>query len=381
MRLHYFAASVLPSEEANGVHVVRMGEAFREILDARPEPGEVVLYAQHDGRHDDRQVRELYGASADLRMVRLRTPSIPGLRPVVRALLVLLAHLRRRRPDICYGRDPIALGVMMRLLRAPGVLELHHPPAGRGGDWIARWVLASRQCFGLVTISHALAEDLRTLYDRELGARPIVVAHDGADVPDRCPPQPDNPALTAGYAGSVHAGRGIELIAEVARQRPDIRVRIAGNARRVRDLLAPVGVPENMELVGQLPHHEVAGFLASCDILLAPYQRSVETPGGIDTARWMSPLKMFEYMAAGRPIVCSDLPALRAIVPDEDTVVFADPEDGAAWSQALADLRDPTRRADLGRKAFALVQGRYSWRRRAEFLLHWSQQRLSKAAR
>ena len=75
------------------------------------------------------------------------------------------------------------------------------------------------------------------------------------------------------------------------------------------------GPPANVELAGYLPHGEVASFLAACDVLLAPYQRQVSIASGFDTARWMSPLKIFEYMAAGRLVLCSDLPALREVDP------------------------------------------------------------------
>ena len=65
--------------------------------------------------------------------------------------------------------------------------------------------------------------------------------------------------------------------------------------------------------------------MADCDILIAPYAAQVSHAGGGDIGRWMSPLKLFEYMAAERPVVTADLPVLREVVRDGETALLCPP--------------------------------------------------------
>jgi glycosyltransferase involved in cell wall biosynthesis len=84
----------------------------------------------------------------------------------------------------------------------------------------------------------------------------------------------------------------------------------------------------------------------------------------------MSPLKLFEYMAAGRPIVCSDLPVLREILQHERTALLCDPDDAASWAGALARLHDePTLRRTLAEAARAQFELHFTWKARADRVL------------
>jgi glycosyltransferase involved in cell wall biosynthesis len=95
-----------------------------------------------------------------------------------------------------------------------------------------------------------------------------------------------------------------------------------------------------------------------------PYQQHVEASSGGDIARFLSPMKMFEYMACGRAILSSDLPVLREVLSPANAVLLP-PEQIERWVQALVDLRDNSeRRFALASKARDDVK-QYSWQVRA----------------
>jgi glycosyltransferase involved in cell wall biosynthesis len=84
--------------------------------------------------------------------------------------------------------------------------------------------------------------------------------------------------------------------------------------------------------------------------------------------RYTSPLKLFEYLAAGRAIIASDLPALREVLTHDVTAWLVPPGDAAALAGALGTLaRDSARRQRFGEAARAL-SAEYTWDRRAERL-------------
>lgn len=107
------------------------------------------------------------------------------------------------------------------------------------------------------------------------------------------------------------------------------------------------------------------------DVLLMPYQKSVSIGvAGQDTAQWMSPMKMFEYMAGGVPLVSSDLPVLREVLEEGRNALLVAPGDPQAWVAAVDRLAfDPGFAAYLGANAHADYQQHYTWVARARLLL------------
>ena len=80
--------------------------------------------------------------------------------------------------------------------------------------------------------------------------------------------------------------------------------------------------------------------MSSVDLLLMPYQNKVSIGvRGQDTSRWMSPMKMFEYMAAGQAIVASDLPVLREILVHKHNAILTKADDVIEWETAIKMLR------------------------------------------
>ena len=107
---------------------------------------------------------------------------------------------------------------------------------------------------------------------------------------------------------------------------------------------------------------EVAALLREADLLVLPNRATSVS------ANYTSPLKLFEYLAAGRPIVASDLPALREILRDRENAWLVPPDDTAALAAALKTIaRDKALAVRLAKAAFDSAAA-YSWDRRAERL-------------
>ena len=127
-----------------------------------------------------------------------------------------------------------------------------------------------------------------------------------------------------------------------------------------RTRAAQMGIT-NLTLTGFVPNRRIPLYQAAAEILLMPYEISVSVSGGGNTADICSPMKMFEYMAAGRAILSSDLPVLHEVL-DPTCAIFCPPQDASAWIEAFRQVtQDAALRARLGTAARAAVQG-YSWR-------------------
>ena len=132
-----------------------------------------------------------------------------------------------------------------------------------------------------------------------------------------------------------------------------------------------VGRCDNIRFYGFLPYIQTDIYRRSCDILLAPYQKKVALAlNRGNTVRWMSPIKLFEYMAAAKPMVVSDLPVLREVLTHGVTALLCDPEDIESWIDALERLKDDPDLANrLGTAAYEEFKAKYTWRARAERII------------
>jgi glycosyltransferase involved in cell wall biosynthesis len=124
---------------------------------------------------------------------------------------------------------------------------------------------------------------------------------------------------------------------------------------------------------GFIPPGELDQLRRTFDVAIAPYEQKVSVDGGGDTGRWMSPMKIFEYMALALPIVCSDLPVLREVLTDEVTALLVPPNDPDAWSRALVRLRDDPVLADrIAQNALHQQRTEFNWLARAGAILEFS---------
>lgn len=371
MRIWYLSGSLVPSRTANSVHVMKMCSALARM------GHHVALYAwgpAADGDWARYGVRPEFG----IRKVPVGR-RLPGS-GLVRYAAALASDLRRGpRPDLLYARNLPALAASA-WSGVPMVLEVHNPLDGRVRRGLFRFVVGRRSFAGLVAISRALADEYLRTFPGLAGR--IVVAHDAADPlapPERgAAGEPLGPEgrLQVGYVGSLHPGKGMEMIAALAEAgtNADFHV-VGGSEAQIAEWTARLNAAGRrggrVVLHGFVPHGELARYFDRCDVFLAPYGRSVRgVGGGKDLVRWMSPLKLFEYMAAGRPIVCSDLPVLREILEDGRNALLVPPGDARAWAAAIERLRgDPLLRRKLGDNARADFLAHHTWSRRAAGIL------------
>ncbi len=286
-----------------------------------------------------------------------------------------LWQAQKDQPDLVYTRHPVVAALSARLGIAT-IYEMHDLPGGHFGPYLLRLFLSGAGCLRLVMISGALRRMALGRYPTWLQGKSLVVAHDGVDL-ERFSGLPSaaeareqlglSDGFTVGYSGHLYPGRGIELIFELAQSLPQVRFLILGgqadSVAKHRQEAAKRKFT-NIHLQGFVPNADLPLYLAACDVLVMPYQRRVMTSSGNgDTTTFMSPMKLFEYMAVGRLIISSDLPVLREVLNEQNAMLCA-PEDKNAWRLAIERAMTGVQWRDRLAQTASRDAEQYTWRRR-----------------
>jgi glycosyltransferase involved in cell wall biosynthesis len=367
----YFADTRFPIERANGVQTMATCHALAE------HGRNVVLVVRPDTAPAARDPFEFYGVAP---LLRLTIFEIPGRGSHRRRRLQFLKEAykiqKSHRGAVVYTRD---LGLAALLLSLPRpyrprlIYESHgiapivsaevpellgngrtSPSAAKLRRLERREGLVWTRASAYVTITRALADELAARY----GTRPSVFAiPDGARAVDEVvtPNGASSTTPVAAYAGHLYPWKGVDVFVRALAQAPNVRGLIVGghpgepDRARIDALARELGVADRLEVTGLLLPTKVAASLSKATMLVLPNTASAISE------RFTSPLKLFEYLQIGRPIIASDLPSLREVLTAE-TALFVPPGDASAMAKALERLAaNPSECARLGDAARALA--------------------------
>jgi glycosyltransferase involved in cell wall biosynthesis len=284
--------------------------------------------------------------------------------------------LRGARPDVLLVRDHYLTAssrAVSRVLGLPWVLEVNSPPEEAGlyldqyahlpviPKLVERWKL--RSAARVVCVSEVLKRHLVRAHG--VAEERVVVAHNGADTSrfypgiagDEESSRRLRPGVVVGFVGSFQQWHGTELLARmidnVGRRLPAARFLLVGDGpdlARVRSVLAgPLAA--RAVLTGRVEHHRVPALMACFDVAVIA-----------DAGFYMSPLKLLEYMAAGKAVVAPAYDALAEVVSDGNDGLLFRPGNAEDLTAAVVRLVErPDERRRLGSAAAEKIRSRLTW--------------------
>lgn len=314
-------------------------------------------------------LRDYFGVEGEFRLVQ--RPSRWAGEALARTLMWLRQVYRDPAlagADLIYSRIPamLALGGRSPL---PFAVDHYRPwpddlPAIRP---LVRRTARSPKCLGLILHSaFAAASYVRAGVD----PAKILVAHNGAE-PRRMGPPADKAAARtalglpadrqiAAYAGRINAQKGLDQILALADLRPETLFLLIGSEGEGA-IEAEAAARLNVRVLPWQAPADLPARLHAADVLLIPPSRAP-----LEQYRnCVLPLKLFSYLAAGRPILAPVAPDTAELLSDGDTALLVPPGDPETAAAALDRLRDPELAARLGANAYAR-SAELTWDARAE---------------
>jgi len=366
MKIAVITNSRIPSLTANSIQAMKVTQALMQL------GHEIRLFAPRESVYiSNESLIAHYGLriTPDLEL-------LPSEKYFKRLDFVLHAQYAAKRfgADLIYTWLPQS-AVLALWMGYPVVLEMHADVAGRMGAWWLRQFWKARGQKVMTVTTSALRNALERSTKIQFKDDALLIAPNGVELekyerlpnPDEARHQLNLPqGLTVGFTGHIYPGRGADLLFELAKQMPQVNfLWVGGTPELVEFWRAKLTEAKmtNVTMTGFVQHESIPLYQAASDILLMPYSRSISASSGQDIAEVINPMKMFEYMAAARAIVCADLDVIREVL-NQDNAVFCEPDDIGKWKVAIKSLLgDELRRRGLGSQARKDVE-RFTWVKR-----------------
>jgi len=338
----YLTFASFPSTAAHSVHIINMCESMSRIGYNVVLLADILSAPERIFDHFD--IKHTF----HLENIRLKKIRYFGRFLALRKMFFLIKKIK---PDLLYTRD-IFNGWLARKLKIPFIFELHELPGGKIRRFLLSRILSSDNLEKIVFIS----KNMKLRFENDFPHAEVekCVAHDGVNLKKfENLESKENLRKTfglsqdkyiAGYTGSLFPGRGVDIILDLAQRIPEVLFIFAGGEGAylldLKSHLEDLNL-DNVVLLGYIPYKSIPGFLKACDVLLMPYQAHVlHRQDRHDTVQYMSPLKMFEYMAAGKPIISSRIPVLEEILQENKNSILVTPADVFEWENALKKLKN-----------------------------------------
>ena len=366
MKIGCITTSIVPSKTANSIQAVKVCHAFKQAGQ------EVHLWVPDFQRAQWPQIGKTYGISQPFEITWI---------PFNKKLKQYDFSYKAVNNAYNWGADVIytwalQAAVFGNMLKKPVAMEFHDFPMGFMGPKLFRLFMNLPSEKLIMTTTRALANGIEERYNFHFDQNDLLIAPNGTD-PERYNDLP-SPAIarkklslpsgfTVGYTGHFYPGRGMNLLTSIAKSLPKIHfLWVGGTEEHItpwKKTLATQGI-KNVSITGFIPNSQLPLYQAAADILVMPYAKKIEGSSGGNIAPVINPMKMFDYLSAGRPIIASNIPVFHEVLT-EKLAVFCDPYDANEWVGVIKKLsKDHFLRKAMREAALEAAQD-YSWQKRA----------------
>jgi glycosyltransferase involved in cell wall biosynthesis len=327
-KIIYITDLSLPSSKAQAVHIFKMIDNLLSFMDEAflifPRLNKEVKIQnlkKHFNIHTKKKIH-LIPVTKKNNLSNSFSRLVYGLK---------VAFKLKKETNLIISRSLIS-SFFLTLFKVKHFLEIHQELKGLTKFlFISLKFINSKQIIKIIFISKGLSDFYK------LDNKKFVILHDACDLRDfRFKKKINKNIKNIYYIGSFYKGRGISLIKQLANLCPEYNFHLYG----LRD--EKIKSSKNFKVFPFKSYSETLDLIKNADLLLMPYQSKISINSinfKDDISRFISPLKMFEYLASSIPLISSDLKVLREILVNENnSILIKNFSNALAWKKAIKDL-------------------------------------------
>ncbi|WP_209327703.1 glycosyltransferase family 4 protein [Pseudoalteromonas sp. PA2MD11] len=353
-KLLYFSTTKFDGKSANEVHVIKMCNALNKFCDIK-------LFGIYQGKESSEITNEHGVDNINISLFKYSS----NLFYYFWCFFQLLMSA-----GVVYSRSVI-IGFFSTILNKKTIVELHYLPLKESYSHKILSFLARNKKIAFVCITDALKVDFVEYYTPK--SKNVYVMPDAADFPSTREKYIKSDRLIVGYVGSFNKGKGVDLILKVAKDLSGVDFHLVGGSDdQIRELKEQFGSLENVVFHGRKRSKDVSGYINSFDVCLLPNSKKVFTHGDhsqtLDIGKYTSPLKLFEYMAHKKVILCSKLSVLEEVISNS-SVYFFDSDSASSMKENLLIALNDKSSSEVANNSYNLFKENYTWEKRAGKIL------------
>ena len=368
MKIIYLADIRLPTEKAHGLQIMKTCESLAQ----RGE--EVTLLVPNRANKISSDPFAFYQVRPTFRVMRTTTKEffhfgrLGYLWSAWNFARQARAIIKSQRPDVVYTRD-LWSGLFVAFSGQKIIWEIHDQRSALGMG------LFLRKACGVIAISNGLKNLLVQKFNFPNSSIAVIpdavdvaefaIKESVADCRDKLSLPQDKKIIL--YTGHLYGWKGADTLAESASMlgEDSLVVIVGGTENDLINFREQYGKSPKILIAGRRPHQEIPYWLKAADVLVLPNSAQEKI-----SRLYTSPMKLFEYLAAGKPIVSSEIPSLVEVLNDK-VALFVTPDSPVALARGVNELlASPEQRARMSQSALALA-GEYTWDKRAEKIFNF----------
>ena len=366
MRISYLFNSSLPSNNAGSIQVIKTCEAIKNLSN------DIVLISPNTGLN--KNITTFYGLKNSPRILKIKFfKSFPrGIKYYLFSLISIIYAIHMKT-EIFITRNLFTLFLLV-LLKKKTIIEIHHDLANEGR--VVKFLfnnlrlLNSKSIIKIIAITESVKKYL--IKKHNVDKNKITIVPSASDLKIKFTKFKSKKTYNIGYFGSLEKTKGSEFIIKLSNLDKTNNYYVYGGSKSDVIQLKKKSSSKNLIISEYIPYNKLNYHIRKMDILLMPSnQKFLKSLGGIgNIAKYTSPLKLFDYMASGKLIICTGLKVFNEIVENNKSCIMIKKLDARLWLNKISSLKKKVTVINKIKKNSYTLSKKYTYKIRAKKILN-----------
>ena len=365
-KIFYIAEVSLNSKSAYLQQVLKMCDAFAM------EGHQVILFVINSKNINFSTLKRKYLLKS-IFQIKPIFEDIENMNLVLRLIFSFKIFTKLQIKDIylIYSRSFIS-SIVLSILGKKNLLEIHQKTTG-----LTKYLFKIfKSIFFINKIFFVLINKrLNDYYNFE--KKKFIVLDDAVDLKDFTKPNKQNIKKSCVYTGSLFHGKGFEIIIKLSKRINFLNFYVYGDLKTASQrLVVECKKIKNLHLMGHISYNKIPQILKSHKIILMPYgKRVMGNHKSVDISDHMSPLKLFDYLAADQIILASKHKSYSHVLKNNFNAFLCDIKNTEEWVKTIKDIFKNKKNLNKIKKNSILTARKYTWQKRVLKIIKYSEQK------
>ncbi len=360
MIINYVCEVNYPNTSAYSIHVVKMCDAFSKF-------SSINLYVP-SSKYSLNKIKNYYNLKNkfNLKCIFKKKIKINFINKIYFSLKILNQEKRKKNVNHLYVSRSIIFAIISSILGKKTILEIHHNLTG-----LTKILFYVLKFFGLINGLKYIFIHKNLIEIFKVKKNDYICLDDAVDINDfKNFKKTKKLKKTCVYVGSFHSGKGIELIQKISRKLPNIGFHLYGD----KTFLNNYNSQKNIKIFGHIKYKNIPKILSNYTIALMPYGDFISGRiKKVNLANYISPLKMFDYLASPNIILASNLNVYKHILKHKKNSILIKNSNIKLWCDWINKIFQSSKKYEYIRKNAFFTARNYTWHERAKKIIKFSE--------